>query len=123
MAVFKPGNLMTGSSTGSYKMPRAQDRVIRSIELDNIPYQEIALENFANLLDIVNQGDAIYLYCVQFIPEKNKLLFDERTEELKIWIIRNAEIYNPSDMRGMYLKTVVIKDIAYHFFCNHQIQR
>lgn len=101
---------------------------IRSFELENVPEQIIEVDNFMGVFAIEAQGDDIYLYCKTRVfptspginPYTGSLSISEPTE-VKIMIVRTDEEY--SDIRGLYIKTIIIRDIAYHFFCNHSLDK
>lgn len=96
-------------------------RCVKTFELDNVFEQTIEVEHFLSLLNIEVQGDGMYMYCLQNIPD-NSFYVNEPTN-VTLWIIRSNEAFDHHDVKGAYAKTVVVKDIAYHFFSNYYLNK
>lgn len=109
-------------SQGS-QLPKTINLIIKSFELQNVSYQEIEVDNLRSLLDIQLQGDEIYLYAQ--VRESLPNVHDDQSIVVVV-ILRNGEQYNPNDPHinaTSYQKTIVVKDTAYHFFLNHNLNK
>lgn len=130
----RAGNMSLFS--GHYHNP-PKKRKIKSFELENTEHQTIEIEDMLSILDIQAQGDGMYMYVYQNVTDRPSAgaltaagypfdpnYYEPHTQKVELWIVRNDQEYSPDEMKGVaYVKTVVVKDVAYHFFCNHQLTR
>lgn len=90
---------------------------VTTYELDNTPSQTLTIPGFVGLLDINLQGDAVYLYTlIDTSTDFSKAILPQGAD-VHLHIVRSDQEFDKSLL--FYLKTIVINDIAYHFFSNY----
>lgn len=115
------------NADGTY-MPNRVAKRIRSFELVNTHEQEIEVHYFRSVLDIQAQGEDIYMFCNTGSPPPGKPgsfespIIHHVPTTVQVWIVRTDQSFDGEGqikVDGIYAKTIIIKDIAYHFYCNH----